>query len=71
VARIEEVRVSYELTSLIWGSLMIDVIEIVRPWMRIVQEPDGALNISKLLSAPQADSGDADDDQAGDVAKRH
>jgi uncharacterized protein involved in outer membrane biogenesis len=54
VARIEEVRVSYELTSLIRGGLMIDAIEIVRPWLRIVQEPDGVLNISKLLSAPQA-----------------
>jgi hypothetical protein len=69
VARIEEVRVSYELTSLIRGSLMIDAIEIVRPWMRIVQEPDGTLNISKLLSAPQADSGDASD--VSDIYPRH
>jgi hypothetical protein len=61
VARIEEVRVSYELTSLIRGSLMIDAVEIVRPWMRIVQGPDGTLNISELLSAPQADGGDASD----------
>jgi hypothetical protein len=27
--------------------------------MRIVQEPDGVLNISELLSAPPADSADA------------
>jgi uncharacterized protein involved in outer membrane biogenesis len=61
VARIEEVRLSYELTSLIRGSLTIDAIEVVRPWVRIVQEPTGTLNISTLLSAPQADSGDAAD----------
>jgi hypothetical protein len=59
VGPIEEIRLSYQLTSLIRGSPMVDAIKIVRPWLRIVQESDGALNSSELLSVPQADSADA------------
>jgi hypothetical protein len=61
VGRIEEIRLSYQLTSLIQGSLRVEAIEIVRPWLRIVEEPDGVLNTSKLLSVLQADNADASD----------
>jgi hypothetical protein len=56
VARIEEIRLSYELTSLVRGILVVDAIDIVRPWLRVAEETDGALNISKLLSIPPADA---------------
>jgi uncharacterized protein involved in outer membrane biogenesis len=44
VAQIEEIRLHYDLKSLLHKRLDIHTVEIVRPQLTLAQDPDGQLN---------------------------
>jgi autotransporter translocation and assembly factor TamB len=49
VARVDELRLAYDLTSVFRWRLTIQEIAIVRPHVTLVQGPDGRLNLSRLV----------------------
>jgi autotransporter translocation and assembly factor TamB len=52
IGHIDELRLAYRLISLIKGRLPVEV-DIVRPQLTVVQEPDGRLNFSHVLPQPE------------------
>lgn len=59
VGQVAELRLAYDLRTLLTKRLAIRTIEIVRPQITLVQEPDGSLNIANLLPPSQPSSSEA------------
>ncbi|MGH8057625.1 MAG: AsmA family protein, partial [Candidatus Entotheonellia bacterium] len=55
VGQIDEVRLAYDLTTLLKKRLTIHEIALVRPQLTVAQEADGRLNLSHLLSPSPAE----------------
>ncbi len=53
IGQIDEIRLSYDLLALMRLRLTVHEIDIVAPRLTIIQEPDGVLNISRVLSSAQ------------------
>src|SRR5262252_261181 len=53
VAQIAELRLVYDLKALLKKRLDVQLAEIVRPQVTLIQEPDGSFNITNLLSPAQ------------------
>ncbi|HXH14273.1 MAG TPA: translocation/assembly module TamB domain-containing protein [Alphaproteobacteria bacterium] len=64
VGRIEEIRLEYNLLSLVRGWLTVNAVDIVRPQFTIVQERDGTLNIRDLVPSPPPNRQDSEDKPA-------
>jgi autotransporter translocation and assembly factor TamB len=56
IGQIDEIRLSYNLLGLTRLRLPVREIDIIKPRLTIIQEPDGVLNISRALSAAQPGS---------------
>jgi len=53
VGQVAELRLVYDLKTLLKKRLEVQIVEIVRPQVTLVQEPDGSFNITNLLSPDQ------------------
>src|SRR5256712_2532438 len=53
VGQVAELRLVYDLKTLLKKRLEVQMVEIVRPQVTLVQEPDGSFNITNLLSPAQ------------------
>src|SRR5262245_16262275 len=53
IGQIDEVRFSYDLLALLRRRLLVHTIDIIAPRVTILQETDGVLNISRVLSPAQ------------------
>src|SRR6266581_2515427 len=53
VGQIAELRLVYDLKTLLKKRLEVQTVEIVQPQVTLVQEPDGSFNITNLLSPDQ------------------
>jgi autotransporter translocation and assembly factor TamB len=61
LGQIAEIRLAYDLTTLLKKRLTVRQVEIIRPQVTLVQEPDGSINLGHLFkdAAPQADPPEA------------
>ncbi|HEY5871307.1 MAG TPA: hypothetical protein VI542_38015, partial [Candidatus Tectomicrobia bacterium] len=50
VAHLDEVRLGYDLTTLLTGRLVVQRVHFVRPRVTLVQDPAGRWNLSRVLS---------------------
>jgi len=53
IGRVDEVRLSYDLLDLVRRRLTVRSIEVIKPWLTIVEGPDGVLNISRAFEPVQ------------------
>jgi autotransporter translocation and assembly factor TamB len=58
LAQIKEIRLHYDLKSLLRKRLDIHTVEIVRPQLTLAQDPDGQLTISKVFSSAATEEPD-------------
>jgi autotransporter translocation and assembly factor TamB len=56
VAQIAELRLHYALKTLLKRRLQVHTVEIVQPWLMLIQEADGSWNIGNALAPPQSDT---------------
>ncbi|MGC1954781.1 MAG: hypothetical protein WA970_19840, partial [Gammaproteobacteria bacterium] len=59
VVSIEELRLRYSLRGFLQGRLHIQAVEIVAPRLNLIEEPDGRLNLERVLSLESEPSEDA------------
>jgi autotransporter translocation and assembly factor TamB len=54
VAQLDEVRLVYDLLTLLKGQVTLYAVDIVRPRLTLIEQPDGTWNISNIVPSPDA-----------------